>query len=89
MNVIDFENRLIDELSGIKKMLMEKNAAYGNSVGEPLKVFSDATVEQRLFVRIDDKISRIMRGHEYADEDTIADLIGYLIILSMYRKHNG
>ena len=32
-------------------------------------------------MRIDDKLSRLARGTDYADEDTVLDLIGYLVLL--------
>lgn len=65
---------------GIKKLLLEKNAAYGNSALDPVRVFSKCAADEQLRVRIDDKLSRIARGHEYPGDDTINDLIGYLIL---------
>lgn len=64
----------------IKKLLLEKNAAYGNSALDPVRVFSKCAADEQLRVRIDDKLSRIARGHEYPGDDTINDLIGYLIL---------
>lgn len=64
----------------IKKLLVEKNAAYGNSALDPVRVFSKCSADEQLRVRIDDKLSRIARGHEYPGDDTINDLIGYLIL---------
>lgn len=64
----------------IKKLLLEKNAAYGNSALDPVRVFSKCAPDEQLRVRIDDKLSRIARGHEYPGDDTINDLIGYLIL---------
>ena len=37
--------------------------------------------KEQLFIRIDDKHNRIHKGKEYASEDTILDLIGYLVLL--------
>lgn len=73
------------ECDAIKAMLLAKNAAYGNSALEPVRVFSRASAEEQLLVRIDDKISRIQRGSA-AGEDVIADLIGYLVLLRVQRK---
>lgn len=70
-------NRITD---GIAKLLIEKNKAYGDSALNPVRVFSKASRIEQLNVRIDDKISRIQRGSEYGDEDTVKDLIGYLIL---------
>jgi len=76
--------RIASECDDIKTMLLEKNAAYGDSALSPMRVFSKASPEEQLLVRIDDKLSRIMRGSD-AGEDTIADLIGYLILLKIQR----
>lgn len=69
----------------VKTMLLAKNAAYGDSASKPLRVFSQASAEEALLVRIDDKLSRIARGHEYANDDTVLDLIGYLVLLRAVR----
>jgi len=38
-------------------------------------------------VRIDDKLSRIANGSgELSDEDTITDLIGYLVLLKIAQR---
>ena len=66
-------------------MLTEKNAAYGNSAIEPIRVFSKASAEEQLLVRIDDKLSRLARGSA-AGEDVVADLIGYLVLLRIARR---
>ena len=65
----------------VKAMLIAKNAAYGDSALSPLRVFSRADTTEQLRVRIDDKLSRIARGHEFENDDTVLDLIGYLILL--------
>lgn len=74
---------ICDEISDF---LIAKNNAYGNSAIEPIRIFSSASTEEQLFVRIDDKLSRIMRGKEYPGDDTIDDLLGYLILLKVYKR---
>lgn len=64
----------------IKEMLLAKNRAYGNSALAPLRIFSRADTVEQLNVRIDDKLSRIARGSEYAGDDTELDLVGYLVL---------
>ena len=61
--------------------LEEKNAAYGNSVAEPVRAFAKGvpTLTQ-IDVRIDDKLSRLIRGHEFVGDDTVKDLAGYLLL---------
>ncbi len=72
----------------IKKLLIDKNAKYGNSALNPVRVFSKADNQEQLLVRIDDKLSRIARGAgmDGVDEDTLNDLIGYLILLKIAKN---
>lgn len=71
----------VNRITGdIANLLILKNKAYGDSALNPVRVFSKASRIEQLNVRIDDKISRIQRGTDYEDEDTIRDLIGYLVL---------
>ena len=67
----------------VTNFLLKKNKQYGNSVFEPLAIFSKGIPQDSLRVRIDDKLSRLMRGNDSIeqDEDIVKDLIGYLILL--------
>jgi hypothetical protein len=76
---------ILDECLAIAEMLVEKTRAYGNSALAPGRVFSKASSEEQLLVRIDDKLSRLARGSA-AGEDVVADLIGYLVLLRIARK---
>lgn len=77
----------VNRITGdIAKLLIEKNKAYGDSALNPVRVFSKASRTEQLNVRIDDKISRIQRGTEYGDEDTVRDLAGYLVMLLIARE---
>lgn len=69
-------------LHSVATMLEEKNAQYGDSASNPLRIFSKATSDEGLRVRIDDKLSRIARGNGQGNEDAIKDLIGYLALLA-------
>lgn len=80
----DLIRKVCDE---VKEMLVKKNISYGDSALNPVRVFSRCSSEEQLKVRIDDKLSRIMRGHEL-NEDTIQDLIGYLILLKVHQQLN-
>jgi len=73
------------ECQEVQRILLEKNAAYGNSALEPLRIFSRADATEQIRVRLDDKLSRLARGHA-AGEDVILDLIGYLILLRVAQK---
>ncbi len=72
----------------IKEMLLEKNISYGNSALAPLRIFSRADPVEQLNVRIDDKLSRIARGSEFAGDDTELDLIGYLVLRRVAARLN-
>ena len=68
----------------IRDFLLEKNKQYGNSVGNPIRVFAKEHGSQELLrIRMDDKLSRLARGNDSmeADEDVIKDLAGYCILL--------
>lgn len=70
----------------IKKLLIEKNRAYGNSALDPVRIFSQADSDEQICVRIDDKLSRFARGKEYQGDNDLDDLIGYLVLLKVARK---
>ena len=64
-------------LRAIADLLESKSAQYGDSAGKPLRLFTTASVTEMLLVRIEDKVSRLVRGSS-DQEDTVNDLIGYL-----------
>lgn len=80
---MSFKESVADVLDDIGATLIKKNESYGNSVFEPVRIFSKADELEGLRVRIDDKLSRIAKGNESYNEDTITDLIGYLILLKI------
>lgn len=82
----EFEKAIRLELLSIAKMLSEKNKQYGNSALDPVRVFSKASPIEQLKVRIDDKLSRLKRGTD-DQEDTISDLIGYLVLYRLAHKN--
>jgi hypothetical protein len=81
--------RVCDELC---ELLVQKNRAYGDSALTPMRVFSRADSVEQIKVRIDDKLSRLSRGHALPDEsldDTISDLMGYLVLLRVAVRRKG
>ena len=76
---------------GIKALLLSKNEKYGDSALSPLGVFSKLNSAEAIKARIDDKLSRISNmGLNDASEDTLDDLIGYLLLLKIANgEHNG
>lgn len=69
----------------IKELLLSKNAKYGDSALNPVRVFSKASPVEQILVRVDDKLSRIKSGAGLIanDEDVLNDLIGYLVLLKI------
>ncbi len=76
-------NRAADWLRNVAKVLEEKAISYGDSVGNPIRVFSHAGKTEGIKVRIDDKLSRVARGKEWPGDDVIVDLVGYLALLAV------
>ena len=83
---VHFSMQVRDVLSDIEGTLISKNQAYGDAALNPIRAFSKASSIEQLKVRIDDKISRIQRGTDFEDEDTVRDLIGYLVLLVIARE---
>lgn len=69
----------------VANVLISKNRAYGDSATNPVRVFSRADSREQLLVRLDDKLSRVARGHELG-EDVVLDLIGYLVLLRVHDR---
>ena len=74
------QQSIVEECRRVAELLVAKNRAYGDSALDPLRVFSRADPVEQLRVRIDDKLSRIARGDSIG-EDTVLDLLGYLVLL--------
>ena len=69
------------------KLLLEKNKAYGDTANDPPKIFSKLSAKEGILARIDDKLSRIKQvGINDKTEDTLLDLIGYLILYRVQCK---
>lgn len=83
LNNDNFETKVKKVCNDIAELLIKKNKCYGNAALDPIRCFSKLDSTQQLLVRIDDKLSRIMRGSEYLGDDTITDLIGYLVLLKI------
>jgi|TARA_R110000824_G_scaffold176116_3_gene354930 hypothetical protein len=74
----------------VRDMLIEKNKAYGDSALNPDNIFSKLDSAEAICARIDDKLSRIKNtGLNDATEDTLDDLIGYLVLLKIARSETA
>jgi hypothetical protein len=69
----------------IKELLLEKNKKYGDSALDPVRIFSKCSTEEAILVRLDDKLSRLRTLSSDEDEDVLLDLMGYLVLLRVYR----
>ena len=82
------EDQIDRVMREITEMLVAKNRAYGDSALDPVRVFSKSDAIEQIYVRIDDKLSRVKRGHEYPGDDTIFDLVGYLVLLLIAKERD-
>jgi hypothetical protein len=84
----DVQCAIVAECEALKERLIAKNASYGNSALDPVRIFSKASVIEQILVRLDDKLSRLARGDFAAlptetKVDTVDDILGYLILLKV------
>jgi hypothetical protein len=81
-------NKIAEE---VKELLLQKNKDYGDTANNPISIFSKLDSTEAISARIDDKLSRIKnKGINDKTEDTVTDLIGYLILLKVsLRQKNG
>ena len=86
VNNTEFINKKIEEqFDRLKALVVGKNTMYGNSLHNPINVFQKDKV-QGLLGRLDDKLNRIKTvGINDNTEDTVDDLIGYLIHLNIMK----
>ena len=83
MNAEQMKAKIETKCLEICKFLLDKNKNYGNSAAEPSTIFSDLSPIEGVKLRIDDKLKRIKNQKKNPGndkEDTVRDLIGYLIL---------
>ena len=78
--------RVCDKL---KAFLIDKNKKYGNSALNPLHIFSKKNSVEQIYVRLDDKLSRISNRQDNEDEDVVWDTLGYLVLLVILLEEQG
>jgi len=94
MNIKDLINKapagqeIAEACDEIKRLLLEKNVAYGNSALSPIRIFSKAETNEQLYVRIDDKLNRLKNNQSYPGDNDIDDLIGYLVLLKVANQRS-
>jgi len=83
----DFGLQLLEITREITELLIKKNKAYGNTALNPSNIFSKLSSTEAICARLDDKLARIKnKGINDKTEDTVDDLIGYLLLLKMSMK---
>lgn len=82
------ETAIRETCAEVRDLLVEKNKSYGDSAFDPVRIFSKSDPLEAIRVRIDDKLSRIVRGKEYQGEETTMDLIGYLVLLVIAERNS-
>ena len=82
---VHFPAKVTNLLTRIGQLLIAKTQQYGDSVNNPIRLFSKLDSQAGVRVRIDDKLSRLARGNDSieSDMDIVDDLIGYLVMLKL------
>jgi chromatin remodeling complex protein RSC6 len=71
----------IDTLfNNFSDFLKEKNKRYGDSVINPVKIFSKVEPTNKACIRLDEKLQRIINSDELRKND-VSDTFGYLALL--------
>ena len=86
MDVSTFEKEVREVLAELGDLLVEKNRKYGNAALEPKRIFSRLPADEQIRVRLDDKLSRLANRQADDDEDPEWDLMGYLVLLRVWRN---
>ena len=86
-NMTNMQDKIKFECKMISDLLCSKNDSYGDSACSPRQIFSKLDADEAICARIDDKLARIAnRGLNGDTEDTLFDLIGYLVLLRIAQK---
>jgi hypothetical protein len=76
-------NKISQVFNSMRDLVVEKNKRYGDSALFPRNIFSKLESGEGIKVRIDDKLSRIINNKGEIRKNDVADLIGYLVLLSI------
>jgi hypothetical protein len=81
--VVTTEIRIRARCAEIAEFLVEKNKSYGDSALYPVGIFAKGDAVESLSARLDDKLARLKFSPGAYGEDTIKDMIGYLVFLTL------
>lgn len=78
----DTQDKIDKLFNNFKNFLKEKNKRYGDSVINPVKMFSKVEPENKACIRLDEKLQRIINNDtgELRKND-VCDTFGYLALL--------
>jgi len=79
----DTQQNIMLVFDSMRDLVLEKNRRYGDAALSPKQIFSRLDAGEGIKVRIDDKISRIMNSGGEIRKNDVADLMGYLALLSV------
>lgn len=83
-----FNTYVNDRLKKLVDHVIEKNRKYGNSALNPIRVMSTLSTVEQLYIRLDDKLNRLMNRQDDEDEDIPFDIAGYFILIYIYYLTN-
>lgn len=86
MSQVPFQQRVRRVLNMVEGVLMEKNRKYGDAALNPARIFSNASPEDAIRIRIDDKLKRLMNKQTDDTEDVELDIMGYLVLLAIAKQ---
>jgi hypothetical protein len=83
----EIDEAIVEACEEIQTLLLQKNYQYNNSLHAEPPLFTDIDPIAGIKARINDKMNRIKQTGLTSDtEDTLDDLIGYLIHLRIAYK---
>jgi hypothetical protein len=78
-------DRILEVCLDLAQFLMGKNRDYSDAALNPVRIMSTSDVAEQIRVRMDDKLSRLMRG-QAGGEDAMKDLVGYWVLMEVAKK---
>ena len=74
------EEKIDKVIDSVKSVLIEKNKRYGNAALSPINVFYKGDAQTSIYIRLDDKLSRI-KNSDVLRKNDMFDLLGYCLLL--------
>lgn len=87
-DLTEFNNLVNDQLNTLVDHVIEKNRKYGNSALNPIRIMSSLSTVEQLYIRLDDKLNRVINRQDDEDEDIPFDIARYFILIYVYFELN-